>query len=1255
LLVESAILRLSFIRSLGTALAFRRAMKMKTIATCASGLALALHVGCASPPDAAHEPPTSNVSEQVSTPPSSTDYYHIVHDNDGPVGYWRLGEPAGAVQAQDAMGINPGTYTGSYPDTPQSIADTPGALVADRDGARTFFVSNSTTHFPVTQSNFVVIPSNANQAPTQTALSLECWLTLPPIPATNSSPVVKTSGLLSDGYGFYFTTHTLYFYVNSLNNHAGATFLPGPNGASDNDTPQSRYHHVVGTYDGHYIRMYMDGVLTQQNGMSGPINAGPGPLVIGKGYVLVGWQGKIDEVALYNKVLSLQQVQDHYRAGLAATPIDQATPASNLHLTSYYGGNIVVPTYTYAPSSTLLAWTAQMQSTLGAITGVPFTVNCNGGADAGGCQPSESIQLIRTQGYPNPSPMESALIADLNTRGIEAFAALSDPSSPTLKFFSRSETGLELAMKFYQRLLGYRWLLPGCPGGNCPPEGNHWIITPNRASIRWNVARVEEPEMKVRTTADYRSAKAGSIPMDPTSSIPNTWAGWEQFNMLGSSIGGHDLGGQIGAAFNVRNIGSMRDPNTGLDTNKFRAEAPDGTPVTWNPLWEPGAGAKAGVFGWHFAFPNFESFFANDRVSQLKVTSLGNCAPTFDRYTPDAVSISAEEADGVEDNSPEAIAYGTASDNVVRLGNAAANALTNDPCTKGASASILGYNTHMLPPTTVGAPNLIAGVDSSYFNRTGLTDAQLIAAWKAKVPTVFHYRLLYDTTELSLPPGGYVNFFDLGPSDLRTMRDAGSVGLRAQSMPVAATTGFFWDFMSQLLYNTRIVDSLWRDDLFTEAFGPAAGPMADMIQRWAESPGVSNQELAVDVFDLNLAISATNDPVILNRLNDFASYVHYLSLYNQYTIAKSAGAAQRHAAANALLAWVWGTYYSNMVDAYRIGWLIEGMESTDTVLLNAWDFLPSSGINLTSQPGTNFGCQLLGGRYFCSGYPQVTASAITAALASDTQAYPTANYPPDPPYSPTLTPCSTVSPACPSAGTDTTNMYTPWTSISNTYAFTATAGQSVSFTVVEDLNPYSNPRFAHDAIPFVINDPSGTQVLTQNVPCVAGDAGYCVGSAAFALTAKSAGTYTVQVFDAGGLDYHFLVPHNLPFALTGSYDNPFGGVYRGDAADYEGMYFYVPEGTTKFIVHNAFQDGPDTFNLFDATGNPATGTPQFVATGASTIIPVCTVGGTAACPHKQSGTIWTFNNFKGSGVWFELIPNMFSPSREQVLVPTGVK
>lgn len=62
------------------------------------------------------------------------DYYSIIC-NDHPVGYWRLRETSGTVARDASPTKNDGTYLGTYPESPLPALDSPGALVADRDGA----------------------------------------------------------------------------------------------------------------------------------------------------------------------------------------------------------------------------------------------------------------------------------------------------------------------------------------------------------------------------------------------------------------------------------------------------------------------------------------------------------------------------------------------------------------------------------------------------------------------------------------------------------------------------------------------------------------------------------------------------------------------------------------------------------------------------------------------------------------------------------------------------------------------------------------------------------------------------------------------------------------------------------------------------------------------------------------------------------------------------------------------------------------
>ena len=85
-----------------------------------------------------------------------------------------------------------------------------------------------------------------------------------------------------------------------------------------------RIYHVVGTYDGSKLRIYVNGVLdatTEHPGLLGQI-ASPGG-----GLVTIGWgprpspdfAGLLDDVAIYNKALSPARIEDHYALGKLQT------------------------------------------------------------------------------------------------------------------------------------------------------------------------------------------------------------------------------------------------------------------------------------------------------------------------------------------------------------------------------------------------------------------------------------------------------------------------------------------------------------------------------------------------------------------------------------------------------------------------------------------------------------------------------------------------------------------------------------------------------------------------------------------------------------------------------------------------------------------------------------------------------------------------------------------------------------------------
>jgi len=106
------------------------------------------------------------------------------------------------------------------------------------------------------------------------------------------------------------------YNVNFVIIAGGAT--KGTPGTDIPEVADGNWHHIVGTYDGSNLKMYFDSVLKQTTPYSGTIDVASGIARIG-GYIgsttdyLV--KGLIDEVRIYNRALSADEVKMHYLRG----------------------------------------------------------------------------------------------------------------------------------------------------------------------------------------------------------------------------------------------------------------------------------------------------------------------------------------------------------------------------------------------------------------------------------------------------------------------------------------------------------------------------------------------------------------------------------------------------------------------------------------------------------------------------------------------------------------------------------------------------------------------------------------------------------------------------------------------------------------------------------------------------------------------------------------------------------------------------
>lgn len=252
-----------------------------------------------------------------------------------PVAYFRLGETSIALgtTAEDSSSVqNDGFYTANWPDSNPPAAESGGAAYCEGNGSVYFSLSNNYAHSPPGQSNWVQVPHHSSYLPTQAALTVEAWVT-----ATTSAQaayagiVTKATGTYDTGYGFYYHGNTIYFYVSTKTYSVGVPI--------SSIVASNQFHHLVGTYNGSQILLYLDGVQVGSKAVAiGAPLPSSAPLTIGKGLYQFGWAGLIDEVAVYPSVLTAAQILEHYNVARATR--------TRLWSDSRAWRNGVLPTYT---------------------------------------------------------------------------------------------------------------------------------------------------------------------------------------------------------------------------------------------------------------------------------------------------------------------------------------------------------------------------------------------------------------------------------------------------------------------------------------------------------------------------------------------------------------------------------------------------------------------------------------------------------------------------------------------------------------------------------------------------------------------------------------------------------------------------------------------------------------------------------------------------------------------------------------------
>ena len=128
----------------------------------------------------------------------------------------------------------------------------------------------------------------------------------PPSAVTVTLGTPSATGISKDGaYGLGASGNKIYGTISTSDGNFEVEYvLP---------SPPSGWNHVALTYDGSELKLYLNGTLVASTSASGAIVGTDDPLIIGD---YIGFQGSVDELAIFSRALSDSEVRDHYARGV---------------------------------------------------------------------------------------------------------------------------------------------------------------------------------------------------------------------------------------------------------------------------------------------------------------------------------------------------------------------------------------------------------------------------------------------------------------------------------------------------------------------------------------------------------------------------------------------------------------------------------------------------------------------------------------------------------------------------------------------------------------------------------------------------------------------------------------------------------------------------------------------------------------------------------------------------------------------------
>ena len=209
----------------------------------------------------------------------------------GLVSYWKFDEGSGII-ASDSISTNDGT-----------LINGPTWTTGQVNGALSFDGSD----------DYIKVP-DSNNLDIIEEITIEAWVN-PSLFTDDPNYIIHKTEYSGPGFGGAY----------NLQIHQGHIVfgIPGPEGKElygDQIIETGKWYHIAGIYDGSSMKIYINGVLNKLENFTSPIPTTDGDLYFGLYWCGAPtcnlFNGKIDEIAIYNQALTLETVQQHYQNGL---------------------------------------------------------------------------------------------------------------------------------------------------------------------------------------------------------------------------------------------------------------------------------------------------------------------------------------------------------------------------------------------------------------------------------------------------------------------------------------------------------------------------------------------------------------------------------------------------------------------------------------------------------------------------------------------------------------------------------------------------------------------------------------------------------------------------------------------------------------------------------------------------------------------------------------------------------------------------